>query len=509
MEIIFKHIEMENFKNQSKLSTNFGDVTNISGRNGAGKSTVADAVAWVLFGVDQLGTGLTPNPVDNPELESKVTLDLLIRGHETTLARAQKKTAKYYIDEIPKKATEFNEFVKVHFDKNLFLSMFNPTYFFTQNWKDQRAQVLQYVDEPLNSEVFAELPDIQSNLLQEHLKKHSLEELESKHKERFKDCDTQYTRVAERLLTLQEQLERDSGSESIDPVVIQRQIERLVDERDGLDEKRRQAFKTMQNRTTLQSEIEHLSERIFKQKELALSIREEKLNDSCRTCGQELDDSAIEVVKENHVNRFKEAIEKGKRMTAELQELKEKLAALPEIEMPDTQQRSKELDDQVYQLMAKRDATDRLIALKTDIEVAKERKEMVLAERNESQSIREAIKDFEAKRALVMVKKVDSLFTTISVQLFKELKNGKRDDAFEINMDGKPYSKLSTAEKIRCGLEMVEVLSQQSGVIIPTFVDNAESILKYTAPSGQLITAKVKTGDLKIEIKEEIKEVAS
>src|SRR5690606_69175 len=242
---------------------------------------------------------------------------------------------------------------------------------------------------------------------------------------------------------------------------------------------------------------------------LALSIREEKLEDSCKTCGQSLDEQAVEKVKESHVNRFKEAIEKGKSMTAELQKLKEKLAVIPIIEMPNTQQRSIELDNQVVQLMIKRDAADRLVELKRDIDAAKERKEIVLAERNESQSIREAIKDFEAKQALVQVKKVNDLFKTISVQLFEELKNGNRKDTFEIEMDGKPYSKLSTAEKIKCGLEMVEVLSKQSGVIVPTFVDNAESILKYTAPTGQLITAKVKAGDLKIDIIEEIKEVAS
>lgn len=509
VEIIIKSIEMENFKSHKALSINFGDITNIFGKNGAGKSSVADAVTWVLFGLDQLGTKLDPNPINDLSLESKVTLTLIADGKEIILGRAQKKTANYYIDDVPKKATEFNQLVADLFNKDLFLSMFNPIYFFTQNWKDQRAQVLQYVDEPLNSEVLAELPKIQSELLEKHLKKHSLEELESIHKERFKARDTEYTRASERLLTLQEQLEKDSNAELVDVDSINKQIESLVKERDGLDEKRHLAFKSIQQRSALQSEIEHLSERIFKQRELALSIREEKLEDSCQTCGQELDITAFKTVKEHHAKRFKEAIETGKAMTAELQALKEKLAALPEVEMPDTQQLSKELDDQIYPLMAQRDAVERLTALKTDIEISRERKEILRTERNESQSIRDAIKAFEAKRALLQVKKVNDLFTTISVQLFEELKNGNRKDTFEIEMDGKPYSKLSTAEKIKCGLEMVEVLSKQSGVIIPTFVDNAESILRYTAPVGQLIAAKVKPGELKIEVKEEIKEVAS
>lgn len=280
LEIIIKHIEMENFKNHRKLSMSFGDITNITGRNGAGKSTIADAVTWTLFGRDQAGVKLDPNPITNPESESKVNLTILVDGKEVVLAKSQKKTAKYFINEVPKKATEYSEFIKELFDENLFLSMFNPTYFFTQNWKDQRAQVLQYVDEPLNSEVLAELPKIQAELLQKHLKKHSLEELEAIHKERFKQRDNEYERASERLLTLQEQLERDSDLESVDLKAIQKEIEALVNERDGLDEKRQEAYQANQRRTALQSEIEMLSEQIFKQRELALSIREEKLEDS-------------------------------------------------------------------------------------------------------------------------------------------------------------------------------------------------------------------------------------
>lgn len=508
MEIIFERLEVENFKNHKKLSIALGELTNILGRNGVGKSSVADAIAWVLFGVDQLGTKLDPNPFGDFSIESKGSLSIITDTGVTVLSKSQKKTAKYYIDEIPKKATEFNQFVADLFDKDLFLSMFNPSYFFTQNWKNQREQVLQYVDEPLNAKVFAELPEIISNLLTEHLKQHSLPDLESKHKERFKKRDSEYERAAERLLTLQEQLEKES-SESIDLKAIEKEIQAIIDERDSLDEKRHQAFSTQQKRNGLQSEIEHLSERIFKQREIALSIREEKLQEDCHTCGQSLDDKSLEKVKEDHVARFKEAIEEGKRMTAELTTLKEKIAAMSEVEMPDTQRRSKELDDRLYPLFSKRDVVKRIADLQNDVAKAKEEKDVVLKDRNESQSILEAIKDFESKQALVMVKKVNDLFSTISVKLYEELKNGNRRDTFEIEMDDKPYSKLSTAEKIKCGIEMIEVLSKQSGVIVPTFIDNAESILKYTAPTGQLITAKVKAGDLKIEVKEEIKEVAS
>ncbi|OLN23877.1 hypothetical protein BTO30_02750 [Domibacillus antri] len=510
MEITFEYIKMKNFKNHADFSSNMGAITNIYGRNGAGKSSIGDAVTWLLYGTDQMGSKLEVKPIDQPDAETAVTLKILVAGKEVLLGRAQNKTAKYFINEVPEKATAFNEYVETLFDKDLFLSMFNPIYFFTQNWKEQRAQVLRYVDEPLNSEVFAEMAEIQAKLLQEHLKKHSLDDLEKVHKDRFKKRDVDYTKANERLATLQEQLEKEQeGKESIDLTAIKAEIDSLAKERDSLDEEYHKASAAIQKRNALLSQIDFKREEAMKQMKALESIKKEPIEENCRTCGQGLNEEAINAVKQDMKKRFSEGVERGKQLQAELNVLKEQLEELPEVEMIDTRKKSAELDERIYPLMAKRDAAARIGRLETEIWLASENKANVLKERNESQELIDSIKVFRNKQAEVMVKKVDSLFTTISVRLFEQLKNGEMKETFEIEMDGKPYSKLSTAEKIKCGLEMVEVLSRQSGVIVPTFVDNAESILKYTAPAGQLITAKVKAGDLKVEIKEEAKEVAS
>lgn len=510
MEITFEHIEMKNFKNHTDFSSNMGAITNIYGRNGAGKSSIGDAVTWLLYGTDQMGTKLEPKPIDQPDVESNTVLKMLVDGQVVTLSRSQIKTAKYHLNEVPVKATEFNEYIETLFDKDLFLSMFNPIYFFTQNWKEQRAQVLRYVDEPMNSEVFAEMAEIQAKLLQEHLKKHSLDDLEKLHKERFKIRDVAYIKADERLATLKEQLEKEQdGNEPVNIDAINEEIAALIKERDSLDDQRQVASAAIQKRNALLTQIDFKREEVMKQMEALKAIREEPVKKNCRTCGQDLNEEAIGAVRQDMKKRFDKGVDQGKQLQAELKALKEQLEELPEVEVPDTRQRSKELDEHIYPLVAKRDAVGRIAQKETEIWLAAENKQSVLKERNESQELLDSIKIFRTKQAEVMVKKVDSLFITISVRLFEQLKNGEMKETFEIEMDGKPYSKLSTAEKIKCGLEMVEVLSQQSGLIIPTFVDNAESILKYTAPAGQLITAKVKAGELKVEVKEEIKEVAS
>lgn len=58
MNISFLEMRIENFKNHHVLTVNFNDMTKIEGKNGAGKSSIGDAVTYVLYGTDALGTKL-------------------------------------------------------------------------------------------------------------------------------------------------------------------------------------------------------------------------------------------------------------------------------------------------------------------------------------------------------------------------------------------------------------------------------------------------------------------
>ncbi|WP_419882763.1 hypothetical protein ACN6MY_03575 [Peribacillus sp. B-H-3] len=464
-------------------------------------------VTWALFSTDILGSKLDPKPIHDSSLETKIELLLEVDGKDIKLCRSQKKTASYHIDGVPEKATAYNELVESLFDKDLFLSLFNPTYFFTQKWQEQRQQVLQYVDEPLNAEVYAEMLPIHKEALEGPLKKHSLEDLEKIHRERFKTQDKALERAGERVLTLEEQLS-SANTDELDKNAIQKQIENLIKERDALDDKRFEQQRTNQSRLRIESKVESIKSQITRQRNLVDSIKNESIDEHCATCGQALDEESIQNVKDSLNSRFSKEVQAGKQLVAEYNELNEQLKELPELLEVDSSAITKELDAKIYPLRSQLEQASRLVKLKEDIEAAKANRDIIREERAESQRIIEAIKVFRGKQAELMVKKVGDLFTTISVRLFEELKNGDFRDTFEIEMDNKPYSKLSTAEKIKCGLEMIEVLSQQSGVITPTFVDNAESILKYTAPAGQLITAKVKAGEFKIETENPNKEVA-
>jgi DNA repair exonuclease SbcCD ATPase subunit len=498
MQIAFKTLAIKNFKNHKQLDINFGDVTNIKGRNGAGKSSIGDAISWVLFGTDVLGSKLDPRPIDSEEeTETQVELLVNIAGKDILFGRKQKKTAKYFINEVPKKATDFNEFLDKQFDKDLFLSLFNPAHFFTQHWQDQRSHLLQYVSEPLNKEVLANLSKMYRERLEEPLKKHSLDDLEKLHREKVRTNDKAYERAAERVQALEEQAKKSDG-ESFDVEAAQKEIESLHKRRVALDEENgiRQKAKTARNR--MEGQIDNLTDQITRQKQIVQDIKDEEIKELCSTCHQPLTKEAILKVKENRQARFNKEVATGKDLVQKVNDLKKSLSEMPETEDINREELN-EIEDKLMELQMAMKQSEQSSSLSDDINAAKEKKEAIRKELITSKAIVDAIKEFTSKRSELMVSKVDELFTTISVKLFETLKNGEEKATFEIEMDDKPYSKLSTAEKIKAGLELIEVLSKQSEVVAPTFVDNAESILNFTAPAGQLIVARVKDEELSIK----------
>ncbi|MGG4548290.1 AAA family ATPase [Rossellomorea marisflavi] len=498
MQIAFKTLALKNFKNHKSLTVNFGDVTNIKGRNGAGKSSIGDAITWVLFGTDTSGGKLDPRPIDSEEgTESTVELLVSIAGKDIMLGRVQKKTAKYFINGIPKKATEFNEFIEYQFDKNLFLSLFNPSHFFTQHWQNQRSQLLQYVSEPLNKEILAVISQGDRQRLEGPLKKHSLDDLDKLHREKVRTNDKAYERAAERVQALEEQASKNDRP-TFDIEATQEEIKSLNEQKAAIQVENDIRLRAKTARSRMEGQIDNLTDQITRQTQGVQSIKDEKVQEICGTCHQPLTEVAILKVKENRQARFNREVATGKKLVQKVNELKKSLSDMPLAEEADHDEPNL-IEAKLMELQVKVKQAEQASSLAEDIEVAKEKKEAIRKELVTSKGIVDAIKEFKTKRSELMVSKVDDLFTSISVKLYETLKNGEERATFEIEMDGKPYSKLSTAEKIKAGLELTEVLSKQSEVVAPTFVDNAESILNFSAPAGQLIVARVVDEDLTIQ----------
>lgn len=152
MEIKFKKIRIRNFRGLVSFEANLeGRSVRISGANGLGKSSVADAITWVLFGKDsRRRTAFPIDPVDDEgriihNLDVSVELEMLIDGQPTTLRRRRSEKwvqkrgmtreqldghqTTCYIDGRPLPSSDFSSHVDTIVKEELFRALTTPEYF--------------------------------------------------------------------------------------------------------------------------------------------------------------------------------------------------------------------------------------------------------------------------------------------------------------------------------------------------------------------------------------------
>ncbi len=103
-----------------------------------------------------------------------------------------------------------------------------------------------------------------------------------------------------------------------------------------------------------------------------------------------------------------------------------------------------------------------------------------------------AAKAYQSERAALLFAPVKMY--KAGLKLYEPMKeSGELRDVFKLTWDGRDYVRLSLSERMRCGLEVVELLSRLSGKRYPLFVDNTESFCDLGAAqhTGQMILARV------------------
>ena len=103
-----------------------------------------------------------------------------------------------------------------------------------------------------------------------------------------------------------------------------------------------------------------------------------------------------------------------------------------------------------------------------------------------------AAKAYQSERAALLFAPVQ--MHKAGLKLYEPMKeSGELRDVFKLTWDGRDYVRLSLSERMRCGLEVVELLSRLSGKSYPLFVDNTESFCDLGAAQhdGQMILARV------------------
>lgn len=157
-------LEMENFRNHTENERfELGDMTFISGHNGTGKTTMAHAVCYVLYGVNYYGLQKIERIINEKANSVKVKLEFMDQDGEVhTLIRARKADkGTLLLDGY----SVTNEEIEQNFcDKRLFLSMFNPSYLVETLGEKGRELVLKYLVPIAPETVIEKLPSFSAVL---------------------------------------------------------------------------------------------------------------------------------------------------------------------------------------------------------------------------------------------------------------------------------------------------------------------------------------------------------
>lgn len=162
-KIEVREIRLTDFKGQPEKKIGFGHRTVVSGKNGCGKTTLADAFMWVFCDKDySLKSNPDIRPDDGRECLPRVDIDLVIDGKPVSVAKFQKRTEskpkdgkpgkvalsnKYEINGVPKAERDFKADLKERgFDFDNFLMLSHMEIFTDLKYADARKILFSMSD---------------------------------------------------------------------------------------------------------------------------------------------------------------------------------------------------------------------------------------------------------------------------------------------------------------------------------------------------------------------------
>lgn len=218
MKLILKKVILEQFKGVSHAEYDFGERTNISGRNAAGKTTIADAVIWLFTDKDY---SLKSNPEIHPDFlpvsEPSVTVISDIDGKEVTFRKFQKdsRTKKqveagvpirisnqYEINSVPKSQKDFVAYMEecdINVETILLLS--HPEIFTSQKSSDCRKILFDMVSNITDKDIADSLPDCaETSAL---LESYTVEEITAMKKREQKEANENMDAIPNQIIGLE------------------------------------------------------------------------------------------------------------------------------------------------------------------------------------------------------------------------------------------------------------------------------------------------------------------
>lgn len=238
-------IEMTNFMAYGYERVNFNDdLTKIVGRNGVGKSTIANAYMWLLFDCDY---DLTPKPVVRREENGMpvdgdviVSATFCVDGKIVTMKKVQERTYskdgssykddnKYFINDVLKTAKDFKGYLGI--DMDIVKMCCNINAFTAQNPAEMRKYLFAHTNSISDYDISAGSEDLKDLL--PLLADYTVEEITAMNKsivsDMKKELSTYSGRIAEKELEIKQKQEMDVSALELQKNLL---LERLKENKD-------------------------------------------------------------------------------------------------------------------------------------------------------------------------------------------------------------------------------------------------------------------------------------
>lgn len=499
-------LQLRNFKGIGSLDLDTdGANLDVFGANGAGKTTLADALSWLLTGADSLGSKspeIKTRGADGkafPGLVSSVSAVLLHGGRELSLEKTYREEWKarrgsltkelaghrtdYEIDGAPATKAEFDAVIHELGGGRIAL-LLRPAAFLELHWGERRRILLELVAPISDADVIALVP--------------RLAELPARQAGKTLEAAKKIWMIQRRALADQ----RASIPARIDELSRVARDPLTPPPPGDLASLRAELASVESKRATdeaaHEAEISRLSYEITADQSALSALT--RLGGDCPTCGQALPMTPGEAsIAAQSPNRA-EAVTK---LESKIEGKSARLRDLMEREPVPQHSRTGELQAAImeHEQWAARHHEEERRQLR--IEELSAQETALCSELEQIDASLWMAAEFMRAKARLLTDRINAMFALTTWKLFETQVNGTLVECCDATIEGRPYdSALSTSERIRVGLDIIETLSREWGTAAPILIDNAESITELPPISGQVIRLIVSPQDstLRIEL---------
>lgn len=503
-------LQVNNFKCFDSRSFSFTDNARIEAENFRGKTSIAEAVTYALFGTNITGSAQGIDDYVRTNAKSmEVVLEFEAFGETHEIVRTKGKTSAVILDG---RKSDNNEIARLAGDKAEFLSVFTPGYFAALSNTDARAMVMQLVKMPAKADVLAKMDASENAILAN---------------EALRDPEGWAKQLRDEIKAAQKEQERARGQIELLQERVQTDIEPSIEwddtELTGLIAKRAtQKSATADEVHELDDEISAMRLKYSAQQAKIKKIPDAPLalGDRCPTCQVPLTQEALDAALAVHAQTVRQTERENtsiravmESIVAQGEKLKTQRNALVDSVVdnldPVLDASIGVLEGHKYQVQQHNARVKQMHAQRNqdDTALTEARRKLADYEQEDSrlQGVVRALGLYRSKLAEMQVAQLAQHLDKVSVQLFDVSKStGEIKPTFDLLYEGREYRTLSYSERIRANLEIATLINRTRGYDWPVFIDNCESITHYVRPAAtQVIEAHVVAGaELTIGTKE-------